>query len=409
MAILNLHILKNPRRSNKSGVLYTVPYGEAIVKAYEEVRKMLITSILDGTYASGYKIASFRALAKQANTSVQTVSRAITQLIIEGHLLHQPGVGYFVKQRGPISLPPARTIGILVPYIGSETHIQLPFDVRQVLTTVQIELSARNRSTLLLFGFRHREELPATLRPSEAQVHHLEALLIMGFYEPRYLEKLCGAYKVVVALDEDVSAFGVDCAAFNNLSSAITLVQALSAQGSQRIAYVGGPLPTHVAASSRQFYDPCAKERYDGWCAGLQAAGLPFEQRFVGIVAERNDQAAMESTLKLLSDGGVAPDSIVTEFPNGVLRALELRNASGSIPVAGWSVKDATDPAYARMAFRAECDFQELARRSVDVLFRRLEQPENPAERFLVAPPVIDPSGNIWQNPRSPIVSVVGG
>ncbi|NGN69978.1 GntR family transcriptional regulator [Streptomyces sp. A7024] len=89
---------------------------------YRQVAERLRQEIADGTWAAGAQLPVERDLADSLSVSINTLRRAVTQLVADGVVQRRQGAGTFVR---PSDAPPAaaaqppsgarRLIGVLVP------------------------------------------------------------------------------------------------------------------------------------------------------------------------------------------------------------------------------------------------------------------------------------------------------
>ena len=82
-----------------------------------EVRLHILRLISQGGIAPGGRLPTFRALARECDTSVPTVQRAVAMLASEGVLVSRVGSGTYVRERR--SRSSGRLLGVLSPNSGT--------------------------------------------------------------------------------------------------------------------------------------------------------------------------------------------------------------------------------------------------------------------------------------------------
>ena len=243
---------------------------------------------------------------------------------------------------------------------------------------------------LTLGGFVGADYLPVDVI-AERQ---LEALLVLGVYDHRYLANLSEVQAGVIVLDLDAVDIGIDSVSFDHIGSGIAMLQHLVSLGKRRIAYVGRPIaPTKPAAFQKE-YDACARERYEGYLAGLRACGLRPEERLIRITEVQGEEAARIALKELIALDD-PPEAIVAESPSSTLKFLRESGLSDRIAVAGWAPKDIYTVQGSTMACTALADFEPLGIAAMEVLAYRLAHPEGPVQRRRVFPKIMKPDGSV--------------
>jgi DNA-binding LacI/PurR family transcriptional regulator len=326
------------------------------------------------------------------NTSTLTVSRAITQLVSEGFLRkNERGREYLVTPgRGQLE-PRTTTVGLLFYLTPGSNPYEDP-KYAAMLPHLQGELFRLQRQHIILEGrvSTKAKGHPGFMAPADVAEHGFEAVLVHGIYDARYLSQIASHYPRMVVLDMDTSDLGVDCVAFDNLKSAATMVQMLAAKGAKRIAYAGGPFPPEEPWENRVYYDPAARERYDGWRLGMAAAGLDDDPSLFTSSHRRDSQHVLDHVTELLA-GKKRIDAILTKFPETAAKAFKrLGIMPGDIPVAGWEAGEDPGRANPVLTIRAVCSYEEMGRQGTELLVRRLAEPERAIERRLVSPRILE-------------------
>ncbi|KKM60446.1 hypothetical protein LCGC14_1541750 [marine sediment metagenome] len=360
----------------------------------KSVKRTLFEAICSQAYPPGVRLESIQQLAAAHGTSKTTVSKALKELEAEGRLERGPGRGYFVPRGGPMAPSRPGTIGFLVgSRHESEPIGSLSPGHRDTLGGMQEVLLAGNRSLLVMGGLVDDGGKPAEFPLDALRARHLEGLLTSMVYRVRYLVELSAVFPAMAVLDMDASDLGIDSVTFDNLGSAVKIMRLLVADGARRIAFVGGPFPFSPRTMIPHRYDPCARERLDGWRLGLAGAGFQADPALVRLTQQRQPAIVRQVVLDMVAEG-VRPDAVLTEFPFDVVRALEQAGVSPSEgPVAGWTYASTPREDLRGIRYAALCDFERLGRMGIDMLLRRLEKPDKPVERELIEPGIVDAEG----------------
>lgn len=362
------------------------------MNTFKTTRDMILQRIRDEVYMPGKPIDSIRSLARMGNTSTLTVSRAITQLVSEGFLRkNERGREYLVTPGRGQHKTQSSTVGLLF-YLTPGANPYDDVKYAPMLAHLQGELFRLRRQHMILEGRVSTKVKghPGFMAPADVSEHGFEAVLVHGIYDARYLSQIAAHYPRMVVLDMDTSDLGVDCVAFDNLKSSVSMVQKLAAKGAKRIAYIGGPFPPEEPWENRVYYDPSARERYDGWRIGMTAAGLDDDPSLVLFSHRRDSKHALDHIMGFLA-GKERIDAIVTEFPVTVAEAFKrLGIKPGDIPVASWAMSEDADKASSVHTIRAVCSYEEMGRQGTELLVRRLNEPECAIERRLVPAKILE-------------------
>ena len=92
---------------------------------YLLVKEGIVKDIKTGNYQVGEKLPGERKIAYQYNVSQMTANRAIQELVQEGYLEREMGVGTFVVSRDPASEVPAKiNIVLLGDFIRNQNDYE---------------------------------------------------------------------------------------------------------------------------------------------------------------------------------------------------------------------------------------------------------------------------------------------
>lgn len=79
------------------------PAPAAALALYEQVKVFITRKIQDGTWPAGHRLPSEQELVTQFGISRMTVNRALRELVEQGRVVRQAGVGSFVAEDKPVS------------------------------------------------------------------------------------------------------------------------------------------------------------------------------------------------------------------------------------------------------------------------------------------------------------------
>lgn len=362
------------------------------MKSYQVVKSQILKKLQDGGFKPGDKVDPFRKIAKAAHASIFTVSRAVNELVAEGRLAGSTSGRYYYVNESTRTEEAARnsTLGVLLGCTsGAQLKLALSPDLREMLIPIQDGAMRQERAVLFLGSRVHVEGQSAYLPVENVVARHLNGLIVMMIYEPAYLLSLTTAQKALVVLDMDTSDLGLDSASFDNLGSAAQMVRHLVQSGARRIVFLKAPFADARSSSSRAWnYDPSVRERFDGWRAGMIAAGLPAGDDLICELSARTPEAVREG-IKRLMDAGTQPDAILTEFPKITVETLLcLGVQSPKCRVAGWMAAHTSKEARQGIDLLAICDFRELGRVGAEILDARMRDANILLQRRLVPTPL---------------------
>lgn len=364
------------------------------------VKQLILNRIQNRTYGASQRIDSIRKIANATNTTPPTVMRAVSQLVKEGHLRAEQGKGYYVDSPLARTQVDRRVVGVLLGaaegqdprsnYAGKRYLEILPF--------LQQACLHRARAMMTFGGFVSGGPSKPYLSPEELQPYDLEAILVLGIYDMRYLMSLSAAQQNVVVLDVDAADLGIDSVIFDHLGSGVAMVNELARRGARRIAFVGGPLaPARPGPESFEMgFDACTRERFDAWRAGMRGCGLPFDDPELLHLTEDRSIAEARLAIRKMLEQPNRPDAILAEQPKGVHLALKDAGPDAlDIPVAGWASPEVFHSRHKYFELCAVGGFESAGPVAIEVLEERIEKPRGPVQRRLAFPPIHDRQGNL--------------
>jgi len=261
------------------------------------------------------KSATIRDVARAANVSVATVSRALNRgetvsMPTRVRVLDAAGALDYVPHSGARSLSTSRTdtIGVLLPDLHGEFFSELIRGIDQATRAHKLHL-------LLSHSHGDPQEAMAVLKAMRSRV---DAMLVMSPYADGAL--LSGALNGAVPLV--LMGGGGDAGAhpsfaIDNRAGAVAITSHLLDAGYRRIGFIAGPADNIEAG-----------QRLSGYRAALAARSIAFEQIVQGDFGERSGFAGAGL---LLAAG--PPDAIFAANDMMAIGALEaLRGAGLNVP-----------------------------------------------------------------------------
>jgi LacI family transcriptional regulator len=261
------------------------------------------------------KSATIRDVARAANVSVATVSRALNSsetvsALTRKRVLNAVGELDYVPHSGARSLSTRRTdtIGVLLPDLHGEFFSEL---IRG------IDAATRTRGLHLLLSHSHGDPVEATtvLRTMRSRV---DAMLVMSPYaDHQVLSAALNGAVPLVLLGSGGESGGYPSFAIDNHAGAFAITTHLLDWGYQRIAFVAGPADNVEAM-----------QRLNGYRAALASRGAFVEQVVRGDFTE---QSGYRAARQLIAAG--APEAIFAANDTMAIGCLQaLREAGLSIP-----------------------------------------------------------------------------
>ncbi len=256
-------------------------------------------------------------IAKAVDVNVGTVSRALNgkpgvspdlrkKITRKAEELHYRPSGH---ARGLVTKR-AETIGLIS---GAEPKVFLsdPF-YAEIFSGIEAE--TREHNYALMFASAGWENpMGETPLPKFILERRVDGLLLVGVVEPHIVQQLQEMNYPFVMVDFHLPDKNTDTVITNNTRGARLATEYLIRLGHRRIGFVGGTL------DMGNFY-----ERLQGYCEGLQSAGIAYRQE---MVQGGEKSGGFESTLKILDH---APDITAIVACNdanalGAMRALRVR------------------------------------------------------------------------------------
>jgi len=317
---------------------------------------------------------TMRDVAARAGVSLKTVSRVVN---------HEPGVSGRLAARvtqaiadldfrpnvGASSLRRAdgktATVGLLLedvanPY-SSALHraiedVALPRGV-MVFSASLDEDPARERAFALAFSTRRADGL----------------ILMPAGDDQSYLAGELRAGTAIVCVDRPAAGLRVDSVITTNVTGAAEGVRHLIAAGHRRIAFLGD---RSTIATARQ--------RYDGYCDALRAAGLPVDADLA--VHGLSDASIADGAATSLISRPDPPTALFTAqnlITIGALRALRRLGLERTVAVVGFDDFPLADLITPGVTVVAQ-DPAGIGRAAANILFRRIAGDPSPPATHIV-------------------------
>ncbi|NCC52961.1 MAG: GntR family transcriptional regulator [Spartobacteria bacterium] len=283
------------------------------VPMYVQCAGVLRSAIGQGRYTPGEFLPAERELSREFGVNRLTLRKGLAELVREGLLENIPGAGNRVVRQAPLCIQRFMVACVMQRQGPSPERSPFYADILQgiegVVSPAGHDLVVATMDPADLWGADGR---PCAV-PRNLKSHFDGVILIDGI-----TDALIMAYQkrgVPVALvDRPCSLRGVAGVTIDNFNGARTAAQYLIERGHTRMAYVGA-LP-----------DPVSGERFNGFRAGLEEAGLGFSRRdFIeaGYLIESAHEAMLKYVRKNRSRLPTAVCAINDETAIGVMKALQ--------------------------------------------------------------------------------------
>jgi LacI family transcriptional regulator len=329
-----------------------------------------VTETPDGAAAA----PTLAEVARLAKVSVASASRALNGIKTQPETLNQvleaaERVGY-VPNASARSLRSKRTgqIAFAMPDIGNPVYTSMMHAIQ--------ELARERESRLVLHstGADAAEEL-AILR--DLRRRFVDGLILVPInVTPQHVEELARAYAPVVVIGRIPATAGVDTVEADSRRGAGLGVKHLHAHGRRHIGFVNGPVKTTPGHARRL-----------GYLDGLRAVKLKRDDRLVEAAEDFTLEAGRAATLRILARAH--PDALLCANDLLAVGAMvALRSAGNEIPrdvaVVGMDNSDLTHITWPTLT-SVDLRSAERARRAVELLFARIDDPERSPQRVHVA------------------------
>lgn len=323
-------------------------------------------------------------IAKVANVSATTVSRALNN---KGYVAQQKKdeilrickeINYFPNQVAR-NLKNKRTNQIMlsIPDMRNSFYNDL-------IDAVNKRAEENNYSLLLNYN-QMKEKTKIKMLDNLAQSHFDALILVSLHVDSTLIEKINAIHKPIVMTS--ISSLpplnckgNYDFVGVDTRSAMYMSTKHLIERGHERIAYIG------LDDSSLT-----GIERYDGYAAALQEAGIPIKKEYV-FKGGYDDVFGYECTFKLL-EGDVLPTAICS-FNDvaaiGIYKALEERKISipQQICVVGIDDSDICRIMRPKLSSVSICSAQ-IGEAAARLIFKRLKENDKHFENVLFEPKLI--------------------
>jgi DNA-binding LacI/PurR family transcriptional regulator len=370
------------------------------MKVSDYIEENILNLITERNYKSGDRLDPIRSLAQELDTSKYTMNHALKELADKGILYQKDGKrGYFIARSSKRITNENKTVGLVLGILKNQDPTQYPFSMfYDSIPIMQQTLLGEHIALLSLGGLIHEKGNASLIAPESILSRDLDGMLLFGIYNFRFISRLAAEQEAIIALDIDTTDIFVDCVCFDNITSSVTMVKHLAEQGAERIAFLGGPFPPLKERVNQNYYDPCAHERFDGWRAGMCAAGLKIDPDLICINPIR-EAGSVADRAEFLLNSKERPDAIVTESSHAVIQAMKKKGiAPGEIKLAGWASGDIgknLEHLSPYIDVVSVIDYQKLALKGVEFMLWRMENPDEQVKRELLSPAVVNSKGKV--------------
>ena len=219
--------------------------------------------VRDGGYATGQRLPSEVAFARELGVSRGTIRQALTTLIVEGLLETIPGRGTFVSHGH--AQRTAGLIGMILPSVVRARNPELIDGAEE---------TARQAGYSLILGISGDERWLETEQVQRMVDQGASGLIIYtvdGPFDVPALRELIDRGFPLVLIDRFIPDVAVDTVTMDNLGGGFLATQHLAQLGYRRIGYIG---TDNVGTSS-------IVERMAGYRWALDQHGLEYDPRLV--------------------------------------------------------------------------------------------------------------------------------
>jgi LacI family transcriptional regulator len=329
---------------------------------------------------------TMREVASLAQVSPMTVSRVLRQ---------SPGVSQKNRERVESAIKKlgyrrnelARslrqgqstgTVGLIVTHLGNPFYARLALGIESVLSKVGIRVMLTNND-----GDAERER-DAVGDFSARRVAGL--ILVPAGANQAYLTDELSAGTPVVVVARPPVGLDADCVLVDDFGGAYAATQRLLAAGHRRIGFLGNPPAVYTGS-----------ERYRGFCAALEEAGLSPRDEYVKR-AQQDIPPAEQAAAELLALPE-APTAIFATNNRNTLGAYRaIRRHRANITLAGFDDFELADMLSVPIIVVAY-DPDELGRRAATLLSQRMTESGSeqapPARRSVIPTSIVQHPGDI--------------
>ncbi len=317
---------------------------------------------------------SIHALIPQFKASKATVEKALNRLVADGVLRAVHGKGYYpvppLARAGTLDLAMGPTQGI---FDGRNYHSLIFSGI--AAAGARIGRDIRIFSSLAHGGGGRKDDFFASVGSSR----NLFGVLTLDMHDDAILLGLRERQVPTVSVDHDATSLGLDSVVTDSQGDARELTRLLIGRGHRTIACLatGGRKP------DGSFIDPDQGLRIAGYRDALTAAGLPFSAALV-IGAEASDAHLAEAVAALAAQGRFSAALLDFSEVRHLREAFQAARRPPELAILG--DRQAEIPAFVGQRIFAAYDFQEMGRRAVEILVRRIQEGPGRAVRDVVQP-----------------------
>jgi len=339
---------------------------------YEVLAARMRHAIRNGEFGPGELIGTEHGLARQKAISRMTVRRASELLINEGLLERRPGKGLYVRSANGTPTPSRRMeqIQVVAGNLQWEPSVQISRGVKAIACDhgLQVQLyDARGDRELDLDTIRRLPDSPS------------RGAVIVALHSPAFNEVLFSLKSrnfPFVLVDQRLHDIDVPSVTADNYAGGQQVGRLLVEHGHRRIAFIGDLVAGTV------------RDRLAGLRDAINDAQLPFDRSLVFDISSEDRlgdwSAAVGQAAHELMSRNPRPTAVFCSC-DGVARLLYRTLAAMHVtipedlsivgfdddPVAEWLPPPLTS---------VRQPFHEMGRAAIEMLCRRIEDPEHPVE-----------------------------
>lgn len=347
---------------------------DSFIPQYHQLKSVVLNQIKSGRLKPGDKIPSESQLCKEYSISKITTGKAISALSAEGLLYRIQGKGTFVSPEKPRRK--TGLIGILVreldkPYIWGEVARAVEEEIYKTGGSLLLGHTDNNYQRFKKYIQLYQERkvdglIIASLMTEEKKYEKVNLSLL------RQIEKASIPY---VIIDGYLKNHPADCVIINNEEMSYSLTNHLLEQGYRRIAFISG------------LYCSSAEDRLNGYKKALKEACISCDENLISFSKGRFEKDAYLLAKNLLAKQ--KPDAffgVNDVFAYGAFKAIE--EAGLKVPKdIGLVGFDDSDIAYKLKIplTTARQPREEIGKRAVQLLQKRIEKPDKKVERIVLS------------------------
>ncbi|NLY52655.1 MAG: substrate-binding domain-containing protein [Firmicutes bacterium] len=256
-------------------------------KTHLDIKTDILEEIRAQRLQPGVRIPSERELSKKYGVSRTVVRKALSELIDEGILISIPGSGTYVMQPAKPNQPHHKTIAFLLCTRGIPDYtVTTNYFYAQVLRGIELQTRRLGYQCLV-----------STIDELAFDNDHLRSIirrvdgLILGELRCEKLHNYIRQTNIpAVLISPSLDSPVFDRILIDNFAGSVAATDYLIRRGHRRIAFLGGSTNSWPA-----------KERFEGYKAGLERNGMKLDEELIRITGW-DFAKARKATMDLLDN-----------------------------------------------------------------------------------------------------------